>query len=140
VGRGVREEAETGQAPTEMAVNEPQLSVADIESGLEDLADEIGRLIEDAPSEEREALHDYAVSLVREKLPAVEQRPAMLTANSDETPTNSVSLIGYGFLLLPVAFLMLMVFAPLGAVLMVTGIVLVVAGAFGSMVARSRRP
>lgn len=137
--RGNREEDETGRAPTEMEIEEPQLSVADIERGIEDLADDIERLILGAPSAEREALHDYAVSLVRDKLPAIEPPPAMIAEHAEPVPTNPAMLLGYGFLLLPVAFLMLLVFAPLGAVLMATGLVLILAGGFASVLARSRR-
>lgn len=122
-----------------MPDHEPQLAVAQIERGLESLADEIGRLLDTAPSAEREALHDYAVSLVRDKLPPVEPHTEMIAEHAAESGSNSTSLLGYGMLLFPVGFLMLLVFAPLGALLLVTGASLVVVGGVTGLLPRGRR-
>jgi hypothetical protein len=138
VSRGIREEEETGQAPTDVADDEPSLGVAEIERGIEDLVGEIGRLLASAPGVERESLHDYAVSLVREKLPAVEPRPAMITDVAAADGSNTTNLLGYGVLLLPVALLMMLVFAPLGAVLLAVGSGLVVVGGVTGLLARKR--
>jgi len=143
VQRSIREEDVTGQNPTERAQEEAATSVAAIEERIEDLADEIGRLIVSGPPADREALHDYAVSLVREKLPVVDSAPAV-----HDTPTgvvtegyasNTASLLGYGVLLIPVAFLMLLVFAPLGALLLVAGVGMAATGVVLALIGRVRR-
>lgn len=134
----------TGQNPTERSrEEEAATSAAEIEGRIEELAEEIGRLIGSSPAAEREALHDYAVSLVREKLPVFDPTPA-----ADDTPggdvagqagaSNTAALLGYGVLLIPVAFLMLLVFAPLGAVLLAAGVGMATIGIVLALVDRVR--
>jgi uncharacterized small protein (DUF1192 family) len=141
--RGIREEDVTGQNPTERAEEDVAASVADIEQRIEALAEEIGRLIVSGPTGEREALHDYAVSLVREKLPVVDPTPAVhdtLTGDvTVEAASNTATLLGYGVLLIPVGFLMLLVFAPLGALLLVAAVGMAVAGVVLALIGRVRR-
>jgi hypothetical protein len=133
----------TGQDPTERAEEDLATTVAEIEGRIEDLAEEIGRLIVSGPAADREALHDYAVSLVREKLPVIDPTPAV-----PDTPTggvtegyasNAAALLGYGVLLIPVAFLMLLVFAPLGALLLFAGVAMATTGVVAALVGRVRR-
>lgn len=133
----------TGQNPTERAREEAATSVAEIEGRIEELAEEIGRLIVGSPAAEREALHDYAVSLVREKLPVVDPTPAVRdTPAGDVTEgsaSNTAALLGYGVLLIPVGFLMLLVFAPLGALLLAAGVGMAATGVITALVGRVRR-
>lgn len=132
----------TGQDPTERAVEETATSVAEIEGRIEELADEIGRLIVGGPAADREALHDYAVSLVREKLPVVDPTPAVPDTPSGDvaegSASNTAALLGYGVLLIPVGFLMLLVFAPLGALLLVAGAGMAVTGVVWALVGKVR--
>ena len=55
-------------------MNDEADRVDEIERELANLADEMSGLIESGPVEEREALHDYAVSLVRDHLPVMPVR------------------------------------------------------------------
>ena len=131
------EELRTGQ-PAEVR----DLGVAEVEQRLAELADDIGELIERAPVADREALHDYAVSLVREKLPAAVSQPAVRGGGESPAPAKSgaagVHLIGYGLLLLPVGFLMMLVFAPLGTILLFAGVAMSVVGLLGGLLGRLR--
>jgi len=134
----------TGQNPTERVSEEAATSVAEIEGRIEELAEQIGHLIVSSPAAEREALHDYAVSLVREKLPVVDPTPAVGdTPRGDvvgeEAASNTAALLGYGILLIPVAFLMLLVFAPLGAVLLAVGVGMATMGVVLALVGWVRR-
>ena len=134
----------TEQIPTERAQEEePATTVAEIEGRIEDLADEIGRLIVSGPAAEREALHDYAVSLVREKLPVIDPTSAVHDAPTGDvtegSASNTAALLGYGVLLIPVAFLMLLVFAPLGALLLVAGVGMALTGIVFALAGRVRR-
>lgn len=134
----------TGQDPTERSRDEATTSAAEIEGRIEELAEQIGRLIDSSPAAEREALHDYAVSLVREKLPVIDPTPAAdETAGGDVAAgagaSNTAALLGYGVLLIPVAFLMLLVFAPLGAVLLAAGVGMATMGVVLALVNRVRR-
>jgi hypothetical protein len=132
------EELRTGQ-PAE----EQDLGVAEVERRLAELADDIGELIQRAPVADREALHDYAVSLVREKLPAAVSQPAVRIGGESSAPAAKsaaagVHLIGYGLLLLPVGFLMMLVFAPLGTILLFAGVAMSIVGLVGGLVGRLR--
>ena len=144
MSRGSDVEEGNGEEPQ---LSEPSeagdLGVDEVERGLAEYADAIGDLIERAPANEREALHDYAVSLVREKLPAAQSvAPARSDADAESAKraggTAGVHLIGYGLLLLPVAFLMMLVFAPLGTILLFAGVALSVAGLVGGLLGRLR--
>lgn len=144
LSKGIDAEEETGEEPqTGKPVDVLDLGVAEVERRLEDLADEVGELIERAPVAEREALHDYAVSLVREKLPAAINQIPTRSAGEHETPVTEsgaagVHLIGYGLLLLPVGFLMMLVFAPLGTILLFAGVAMSVVGLVGGLLGRLR--
>lgn len=126
--------------------NDEAAEVAAIESRLEELADEISRSIEGGPVADREALHDFAVSLVRERLPVTlaegslsgGRAPASLSKESSSS--TAASLVGYGVLLIPVGFLLCLVFPPVGIMLLVGGSVLVVCGLVLGLVARLGRP
>jgi hypothetical protein len=121
-------------------------TVEEIERELANLAGEMSGLIESGPVEEREALHDYAVSLVRDRLPVV--LPAGVTgreeeegdwaersesADSSETRAKTggstgASLVGYGVLVVPVGVILLPLFPPLGVTLLGVGVFMVLFG------------
>lgn len=131
---------------SESAASDEAAELASIETRLEELADEISRSIESGPVAEREALHDFAVSLVRERLPvalAAESRGggAARTADpSKESPgSTAASLVGYGVLLIPVGFLLGLVFVPVGVMLFFGGSMLVVCGLVMGLVTRLGR-
>jgi hypothetical protein len=133
----------TGQDPTERAQDDAAKGIAEIERRIEDLAEQIGCLIATGPAADREALHDYAVSLVREKLPLADPSFAVPGAPrgdaAEEYPSNTASLLGYGVLLIPVGFLMLLVFAPLGALLLSAGVAMAVTGIVLALVGKVRQ-
>jgi len=142
-GTGAEEEGTGGEPQIGLPTGDAIVEVAEVEQGLVDLADEMGELIERAPAAEREALHDYAVSLVREKLPAAsrESRGRSETTSApggDRSESAGVHLIGYGLLLLPVAFLMMLVFAPLGTILLAVGLSLSAIGLAAGLLRRLR--
>jgi hypothetical protein len=132
-------------------LDEPEIigGASTIERRLEALADEIGRIIEDGPREEREALRDYAVCLIRnqsqaraedfagaaEPFDAAGDRPS-----SDQAPSGSsaATLIGYGFLLLPAGGLLVLVLPPIGLMLGLTAFVMIATGMGVSVIARIR--
>jgi len=139
---GTGEELQIGQPKVDETVD-ATMDVAAVEQGLVDLAEEMAELIERAPAAERESLHDYAVSLVREKLPAAFRESQLrLEANAaqagDRSEGAGVHLIGYGLLLLPVAFLMMLVFAPLGTILLAVGLGLSAVGLAAGLLRRLR--
>ena len=140
----IREEDVTGKDPTERAQEDAAASVAEIEKRIEDLTEEIGRLIVSGPAADREALHDYAVGLVREKLPVIDPTPVVHdtlqgAVPAEEYASSTVQLLGYGVLLIPVAFLMLLVFAPLGALLLAAGVGMAATGGILALIGRLRR-
>lgn len=115
--------------------------LAEVDRRLEALADEIAETIGGCPPEEREALHDYAVSLVRERLPVAGTDERYVGVGSGAGASKSgggetrVSA-GYGFLLLPVGFLILPVLPPVGVTVMIIGAGLVVIGIGTALFAR----
>ncbi len=123
-------DAETGRETLERA-----------EQRLEALAEEIAVVIGACAAEEREALHDYAVSLVRERLPVAEDNErysasrAQRASDADGAGGTRVSA-GYGLLLLPVGFVILPVLPPVGVTVMLIGIGLVVVGIVTALFAR----
>lgn len=140
---GTGEELQIGQPTTADETVGATTDVAAVEQGLVDLAEEMAELIERAPAAERESLHDYAVSLVREKLPvAFRESHVRLEMNAapggDRSGGAGVHLIGYGLLLLPVAFLMMLVFAPLGTILLAAGLGLSAVGLAAGLLRRLR--
>ena len=100
------------------------------ERRLEELAEEIGRVIVAHPAADREALHDYAVSLVRERLPLAEQaiadRDGRTGEGGGEEPERSgVGALGYGALLFLVGPFLFLIFPPVAVALMAVGALLV---------------
>jgi hypothetical protein len=125
-------------------MNDEVDTVEEIERSLANLADEMSGLIESGPVEDREALHDYAVSLVRDRLPVVlpagvrgeeegDRADGSESAGSNETraKTNGstgASLVGYGVLVVPVGVILLPLFPPLGVTLLGVGVFMVLFG------------
>jgi hypothetical protein len=116
------------------------------EARLEVLADEIGAVLAASPAAEREALHDYAVSLVRERLPAVdadysvaagedEGKPADLESSTRRT-SGAVTSLGYGVLIIFAALPLLPIFGPIGAMLLILGLGMVVWGGLAAVFMR----
>jgi hypothetical protein len=114
---------------------------SDVEARLEELAEEIAVVLESCPADEREAWHDYAVSLVRERLPVAADNVRFANASLNEgggSGRNGEKRVsaGYGLLLLPVGFIILPVLPPVGVTVMLIGAGLVVAGVFSSLLLR----
>jgi hypothetical protein len=63
------QDAATQTLPERDEKGDQALSIEIVEARLVGLADEMSAVIEGGPVAEREALHDYAVSLVRDRLP-----------------------------------------------------------------------
>ncbi len=118
----------------ELSSAEEEQEEESVEQRLEELADEISRVIEACPVREKDALHDYAVSLVRERAPArpkgAESGP--LTENPGDHSAGGAARagIGYGLMLIPVGFVISPVIPPIGVLLMIAGAVLMVSGLF----------
>jgi len=91
-----------------------------LERRLELLADDMSAVVGEAPAEEREALHDYAVSLVRERLPVAAE---LMGAASGAVAAGGgdVQAFGYGLLLLPLGFFLLWIFPFVGVMLCIAG-------------------
>jgi hypothetical protein len=129
-------------------VNDEVDTVDGIESALASLADEMSVLIEAGPVDDRIALHDYAVSLVRDQLPVMrpaevggqdgeEQEGADSSATRTKTSgTTGASLVGYGALLIPVGGILLLLFAPLGVTLLGVGVFMVLSGAMFGLLSK----
>lgn len=115
-----------------------------VESRLEKLADEMAGLIESSAAQDRESLHDYAVSLVRDRLPVAaavydtddpEAADSAEVDASSKRSSNAANLLGYGFLLVPVGFLLSIVF-PFGLLLLVGGLFMIGAGFVMAMIGK----
>ena len=134
--------------PTGVEVNDEADTVDGIESALVSLADEMSELIEAGPVDDRVALHDYAVSLVRDRLPVM--TPAGVGGQDDEeqesadsretrtktSGTTGASLVGYGVLLLPVGGILLLLFPGMGVVLVGVGVFMMLSGAIFGMLSK----
>lgn len=124
------------------AVMDGSVDLAELESALVRLADEVGTVIERAPFAEREALHDYAVSLVRERLPVADSESAESarreSGRSSQTARSSgaASLVGYGALLAPVGLLLVPVFGLVGMAILLVGVMLASLGLASGLVGR----
>ena len=142
---------ESPLTPTGVEVNDEADTVDGIESALVSLADEMGELIEAGPVDDRVALHDYAVSLVRDRLPVMtpagvggqddEEQEGADSADSRETRTKTsgttgASLVGYGVLLLPVGGILLLLFPGMGVVLVGVGVFMMLSGAIFGMLSK----
>lgn len=119
-------------------------TVEEIERALAVLADEMSGLIESGPIDEREALHDYAVSLVRDSLPVVlpaavrgeeegdwadgSESADSIGTRAKTSGSTGASLVGYGVLIVPVGVILLPLFPPLGVTLLGVGVFMVLFG------------
>lgn len=119
------------------------VSIQAAERRLAELASEIGKVVEAGPAAEREALREYAISLVRESVPAGDSYYGETVAPGDveveREPTSrsssAASLVGYGVLLLPVGFLLSIIF-PFGLFLVVAGVGMIGMGVLVALVGR----
>ncbi|MFQ5477373.1 MAG: hypothetical protein ACE5E4_02020 [Candidatus Binatia bacterium] len=118
----------------------PDSATTEAEFALEALADDMVAVIDDCSAEEREALHDYAVSLVRERLPVratqEEARRSALDRPLDGVGSNGASAFGYGVLLLLAGPVLLPVFPPVGVLLASVGLVALAWGLLAMVVRR----
>jgi hypothetical protein len=113
---------------------------------LNALAGKMVEVIAKSDPTDRPALHDYALSLVRDAFPIADDiagaedrasnRHAL--ASAKDRPGSAVTLVGYGMLFLPVGGLLGIVFPPLGVFLVCIGLVMVVAGLIAAFVTRVR--
>ncbi len=118
---------------------------ASLEARLEELADEMDEVIASCPPEERESLNDYAVSLIRERryvagVVAASTRQGLGEDGLPADPGGGRLSIGYGFLVLLVAPLLLLVFPPVGVLLGLAGGAMIVAGLISALVSRIATP
>ena len=106
-----------------------QVAIETAERRLEALAGEMEQVVASCPSSEREALHDFAVSLVRDQIPVADalyaDHPDIELegddASSPKRTGSAASLIGFGVLLLLVGFPLVIVFPFVGLLLVVAG-------------------
>lgn len=115
------------------------------ERRLEQLADEMAGVIEASPAYDRESLHDYAVSLVRDRLPVADGIVDVSDTDAGDhveeqartrRDTRGTTLFAYGFLLLPVGLLLAIVFPPVGGMLVVGGVAMIALGLVTAIVTR----
>ncbi|HYC57627.1 MAG TPA: hypothetical protein VEL28_22025 [Candidatus Binatia bacterium] len=112
------------------------------EARLEELADDIARVIEAGPAADRESLHDYAVSLVRERLPVAHDdsrfQGTRTAQNAKETAQGGLTKVafGYGVLVLPVGLLVSLLFPPVGITLVLIGAGMMAVGAVSGLAAK----
>ncbi len=114
------------------------------EAGLESLADEMAARIDASPAADREALHDYAVSLVRERLPVAGEHETSERMSEDGEPSGAAKsggsggagALGFGLLLSLVGFLLVPVFAPVGLLLLATAAALVFWGLVAALLTK----
>ena len=120
--------------------------VSAIEHELEELADRIASTIDSSPAADRESLHDYAVSLVRERLPVADRAGAIEGAageGSSPAGTSSggsggASALVYGVLLFLVGPFLFLVFPPVGLMLLLSGVLMIGWGLVALLVGRLR--
>lgn len=111
---------------------------------LSELAGKMAEIIAKSDPTDRPALHDYALSLVRDAFPTAddlvdrENRVSSrhVSASGDDRPGSAVTLVGYGVLFLPVGGLLGIVFPPLGVFLVCIGLAMVIAGLLAAGVTR----
>lgn len=113
---------------------------------LNELAGKMVEVIATSDPADRPALHDYALSLLRDAFPIADDLADVEThisgrsavASADGQPSSAVTLVGYGVLFLPVGLLLGIVFPPLGIFLVCIGLVMVVTGLVAAFVTRVR--
>ncbi len=114
----------TGEASVEM----PRVAeVAEVETWLEEMADELAEVIGRAEAAEQEGLHDYAVALVRDRLPVAEPSAGRASSNKEGEDSlggrgTGVSSFGLGVLLCIVGPLLIPVFPPIGIIFVIVGL------------------
>lgn len=103
----------------------------------------MARLIESGPRAERETLHAYAVGLLRERDPWAESFGGAAVEDGIELETSEAgsnssgaTLLGYGFLLLPAGGILLLVFPPVGGLLLASGLVMMCGGLVAALLGR----
>jgi len=117
-------------------------NAAEVEQRLAALADQMARLIENAPRPERAMLHDYAVSLLRETASGTEISDSTDAdvvehgAAASGPRSQGATLLGYGFLLLPASAVLLLVFPPVGGMLLLTGLCMMCGGLGTAVIGR----
>lgn len=106
--------------------DEEALATDAAERRLEELAEEIEQVILGCPANERDALHGYAVSLVRDRLPPIEADEDDESAGdgaddeaegTGERAGAGPNLVGYGILLVLVGLPLMIVFPLVGILL-----------------------
>jgi len=131
--------ATTFSSSTHEGSGEEAPTIEQLESRLVGLADEISDVIASGPVAEREALHDYAVSLVRERLPVADSEGgvAPIATHPGRSQGNgAASVFGYGLLLIPVGLVLVPVFGLVGFALLLVGVVLASIGLVSGLVGR----
>ena len=133
------QDAATQTSPERDENGDQAPSIEIIEAELVALADEMSAVIEGGPAAEREALHDYAVSLVRDRLPVAvsDGESGAAGAPRDGSRGNgAANLFGYGILLIPVGLILVPVFGLVGFMLLLVGVVLASIGLVSGLVGR----
>jgi len=102
----------------------------------------MARAIDGGPAADRESLHDYAVSLVRERLPVAhdderfQHAREMEKAPSERQGGLTKVAFGYGVLVLPVGLLVSLLFPPVGVTLVLIGGGMMIIGTVSGLVAK----
>ncbi len=126
------EETAPGSTTGEASVEVPRVAeVAEVETWLEDMADELAEVIGRAEAAEQEGLHDYAVALVRDRLPVAEPSAGRASSNKEGEDSlggrgTGVNSFGLGVLLCIVGPLLIPVFPPIGMLFLFAGLGLLV--------------
>ncbi len=126
------EETAPGSTTGEASVEVPRVAeVAEVETWLEDMADELAEVIGRAEAAEQEGLHDYAVALVRDRLPVAEPSAGRASSNKEGEDSlggrgTGVNSFGLGVLLCIVGPLLIPVFPPIGMLFLFVGLGLLV--------------
>ncbi|MBC8292047.1 MAG: hypothetical protein H8E45_02660 [Proteobacteria bacterium] len=121
------EQSAPGSTTGEASAKVPRVAeVAEVETWLEDMADELAEVIGRAEAVEQEGLHDYAVALVRDRLPVAEATAGRASSNKEGEDSlggrgTGVSSFGLGVLLCIVGPLLIPVFPPIGTIFLFVG-------------------
>lgn len=106
----------------------------DVENKIEDLTKEMSRLINEAGTDGREELRDYAVSLLQGETETTQtEEPAREDQPEPSSPFSPVAL-SIPFLL--IGIILLPLFAPVGLMMLLLAIVMGVGGWFALMFRR----